>query len=117
VEFSSRDRFRVVEEAQKNAGLFAAVQIEEGVTDFENRGSYDYVLSELTRKTGGLHETTLSFMGMDAALRKLNGQLRAQYRLTYATLPELKNRKIEVKVARPGVKVRVGPEPRPVRES
>jgi len=117
VEFSSRDRFRVVEEAQKNAGLFAAVQIEEGVTDFENRGSYDYVLSELTRKTGGLHETTLSFMGMDAALRKLNGQLRAQYRLTYATLPELKSRKIEVKVARPGVKVRVGPEPRPVRES
>lgn len=117
VEFSSRDRFRVVAEAQKNAGLFAAVQIEEGVTDFENRGNYDYVLGDLTKKTGGLHETTLSFMGLDAALRRLNAQLRAQYRLSYATLPELKNRKIEVKVARPGVKVRVGPEPRPARES
>ncbi len=56
-------------------------------------------------------------MGLDAALRRLNAQLRAQYRLSYATLPELKNRKIEVKVARPGVKVRVGPEPRPARES
>ncbi len=117
VEFSSRDRFRVVAEAQKNAGLFAAVQIEEGVTDFENRGNYDYALGELTKKTGGLHETTLSIMGLDAALRRLNAQLRAQYRLSYATLPELKNRKIEVKVARPGVKVRVCPEPRPARES
>jgi VWFA-related protein len=117
VEFSSRDRFRVVAEAQKNASFFAAVQIEEGKTDFENRGNYDYVLGDLTKRTGGLHETTLSFMGLDAALRKLTAQLRGQYRLSYATLPELKNRKIEVKVARPGVKVRVGPEPRPARES
>jgi VWFA-related protein len=117
VEFSSRDRYQVVAEAQKNASFFGAVLIEEGVTDFENRGNYDYVLGDLTKKTGGLFETTLSFMGADSALRKLTAQLRGQYRLSYATLPELKNRKIEVKVARPGVKVRVGPESRPARES
>ena len=83
----------------------------------EVKGNYDYVLGELTKKTGGPFETTLSFMGVDAALRKITAQLRGQYRLSYATLPELKNRKIEVKVARPGVKARIGPESRPPRES
>ena len=117
VEFSSRDRYRVAQEARKNAGLFMAVRIEEGVTDFENRSGYDYVFDDLTKRTGGLYESTLSVMGVDAALRKLSAHLRAQYRLSYATVPDLRNRKIEVKVARPGVKVRVGPEPTPVQES
>jgi VWFA-related protein len=117
VEFSSRDRYRVVEEAQKNAELFLAVQVEEGESSFEERSSYNHVLGELTKKTGGLHETTLSSMGVDSALRKLSAQLRSRYRLSYATVPQLKSRKIELKVARPGVKVRVGPEPLPVRES
>src|SRR5204862_3817 len=76
VEFSSRDRYQVVAEAPKNASFFGAVLIEEGVTDFENRGNYDYVLGELTKKTGGPFETTLSFMGVDAALRKITAQLR-----------------------------------------
>jgi VWFA-related protein len=110
-EFSSRDRYRVVEAAQKNADLFMAVLIEEGKTDFDNRSSYDFVLSALTKKTGGLDESTLSAMGVDTALRKLSAQVRSQYRLSYATLPEMKSRKIEVKVARPGVKVRISPEP------
>jgi len=117
VEFSSRDRYRVAQEARKNAGLFMAVRIDEGVTDFENRSGYDYVFDDLTKRTGGLYESTLSVMGVDAALRKLSAHLRAQYRLSYATVPDLRNRKIEVKVARPGVKVRVGPEPTPVQES
>ena len=110
-EFSSRDRFRIVEEAQKNAELFMAVLVEEGRTDFDNRSSYDFVLSGLTKKSGGLYETTLSVMGLDSALRKLSAQVRSQYRLSYATVPEMKSRKIEVKVARPGVKVRISPEP------
>jgi VWFA-related protein len=110
-EFSSRDRYRVVEGAQKNADLFMAVLIEEGQTDLDNRSSYDFVLSGLTRKTGGLYESTLSAMGVDSALRKLGAQVRSQYRLSYASLPEMKSRKIEVKVARPGVKVRVSPDP------
>jgi VWFA-related protein len=110
-EFSSRDRFRVVDDAQKNADLFMALLIEEGRTDFDNRAGYDFVLSGLTRKSGGLYETTLSAMGVDSGLRKLGAQVRSQYRLSYATIPEMKSRKIEVKVARPGVKVRVSPEP------
>ena len=110
-EFSSRDRYRAVEAAQKNADLFMAVLIEEGQTDFDNRSSYDFVLSGLTKKTGGLYETTLSVMGLDSSLRKLGAQVRSQYRLSYASLPEMKSRKIEVKVARPGVKVRVSPDP------
>jgi VWFA-related protein len=110
-EFSSRDRYRAVEAAQKNADLFMAVLIEEGQTDFDNRSSYDFVLSGLTKKTGGLYETTLSVMGLDSSLRKLGAQVRSQYRVSYASLPEMKSRKIEVKVARPGVKVRVSPDP------
>jgi hypothetical protein len=109
--FSSRDRYRVVEAAQKNVDLFMAVLIEEGQTDFDNRSSYDFVLSGLTKKTGGQYETTLSAMGLDSSLRKLGAQVRSQYRLSYASLPEMKSRKIEVKVARPGVKVRVSPDP------
>jgi len=111
VEFSSRDRYRVVEDAQNNADLFMAVQIEEGRTDFDNRAGYDYALSGLTRKSGGLYETILSAMGVDSALRKLSAQIRSQYRLSYATVPDMKGRKVEVKVARPGVKVRISPEP------
>ena len=116
-EFSSRDRYQVAERAGKNADLFLAVFIEEGSTSFQNRTSYDYVLSSLTGSTGGLYETTLSPMGVDSALRKLSAHLRGQYRLSYATVPELEKRKIEVKVARPGVRVRVGPQPIPRRES
>jgi len=38
------------------------------------------------------------------------GELAAQYRLTFESVPGLKekNRKVEVKVARPGAKVRIG---------
>jgi VWFA-related protein len=110
-EFSSRDRYRVVEAAQKNADLFMAVLIEEGKTDFDNRSSYDFVLSGLTKKTGGLYETTLSVMGVDTALKRLGAQVRSQYRLSYATVPEMKSRKVEVKVAHPGVKVRISSDP------
>src|SRR5436309_1853498 len=46
VEFSSRDRYQVVAEAPKNASFFGAVLIEEGVTDFENRGNYVTDLGE-----------------------------------------------------------------------
>ena len=35
--------------------------------------------------------------------------LKAPYRLSYTTVPDLKERKVEVRVARPGVKVRTGP--------
>jgi VWFA-related protein len=108
IEFSSRDKQTVVEEAQKNASAFHAVQYSEAEAPFETRSSYEYVLAGLTQRTGGLYETPLSAMGVPSSLRKIVEDLRGQYRLSYLTLPEIKARKLEVKVARPSVKVRVG---------
>jgi VWFA-related protein len=107
-EFSGRERHQVVEEAGKSGAIFASVQFEEGPVLPADRQTYDLVLSELTRKTGGLDETTLSSMGVGAALRKIGADLAGQYRLSYATLPVIKEAKLEVRVARPGSKVRVG---------
>jgi VWFA-related protein len=108
IEFSSRDRYRVVEQALANAPLFMAVKIDEGGEGFENLAKYDYVLGELTRKTGGVYETVLTSLAVGHALEKVAAALRGQYRLRYATVPEIKERKLEVKVSRPGVRVRIG---------
>jgi VWFA-related protein len=108
IEFSSRDRFRVVEQASANAPLFMAVKIDEGGESFESLAKYDYVLSELTRKTGGVFDTVLTSLAVGHALERVGWALRGQYRLRYATVPEIKERKLEVKVSRPGVRVRMG---------
>ncbi len=109
-EFSGRDRHRVVDEAKTSGAVFYAVEFEDGPASFEDRQAYDFALSNLTKDTGGLLETTLSSMGLQVALGKVATDLAAQYRLSYATLPEAKAGKLEVKVARPGVRVRVGPK-------
>ena len=44
-------------------------------------------------------------MGADTALRKLSAHLRSGYRLAYATVPDLKKRKLDLSVARPGTEV------------
>lgn len=109
-EFSGRDRFQVIEKAL-SLGLepFAAVLIEEGSgADHEMRLSYEQTLSELTQKTGGLFERPLIAVAAGAALRKIGADLVGRFRVAYVTLPEIKQRKIEVKVARPGARVRVG---------
>ncbi len=108
IEFSSRSRFQVVEDVQKNADALFALQINEGDVGTDNRALYEYVFDELARKTGGLYENVLSSLAIDSGLKKVTAALRGQYRLTYVTLPGLKTRKLEVKVARPGVKVRLG---------
>lgn len=105
--FSSRDRYRAAEEARKNADLFLAVQYEEGEADFAARADYNYVLETLAKQTGGVYETPISSMGVAQAVQKVSAELR-RYRVSYATLPEVKNPKIEVQVARPGAKVRAG---------
>ena len=53
----------------------------------------------------GATRCVLSAMSTDAALRKLSAHLRSGYRLAYATLPDLKKRKLELSVARPGTEV------------
>lgn len=115
--FANRERRQVVEKAQGGGTLFMAVQFDEegsgeirgdGI-DQVGRNDYDYVLESLTRRTGGFHERSLSAMGVGRALQKIAAALQAQYRLTYVSDDgETASPKIEVQVARPGVKVRVG---------
>ncbi len=110
LDLSHRDKWRSLEEAEKKAGLFLAVSYDEGQADFEDRQKYDYVLRGLSEKSGGRYETVLSPMAASQAMAKLLEDLKSQYRLKYVSAPDLKDkdRKVEVKVARPGVKVRVG---------
>jgi hypothetical protein len=109
--FSDRDRRRVVDEGIETGVQFLAVQFDEsGDADVRagseqiNRGDYDYVLSELARRSGGRQERVLSAMGARGALDKMLPELAARYRLTYASSG--KDDKLEVQVARPGAKVR-----------
>jgi VWFA-related protein len=109
-ELSHRDKWRSVDEAVMKADVFMAVSFEEGEADFEDRQKYDHVLGTLSQRTGGRYETVLSPMAVPQALGKLLDDLKSQYRVRYVTAPDLKDkdRKVEVKIARPGVKVRIG---------
>jgi len=104
-ELSYRDKYRAAEEAEKSAELFLSVQIDSGEADFEMRTNLSYVMERLARATGGRYETVLSAMSTDTALRKLSAHLRSGYRLAYATVPDLKKRKLDLSVARPGTEV------------
>jgi VWFA-related protein len=104
-ELSAIDKYRSAEQAEKNAELFLSVQIDAGDADFEMRSSVSYVMERLARASGGRYEVILSAMSTDGALRKLSAHLRSGYRLAYATLPDLKKRKLDLSVARPGTEV------------
>jgi len=108
-DFSHRDRWQSLDQAEKNAELFLAVAYDEGGTDFEDRQKYDFVLAGLADRSGGRYETVLTAMAVAGALQKVLAEIKGQYRLTYAAGPEVKekNRKLEVKVARPGIKTRL----------
>lgn len=108
-EFSSRDRFRVVEECEKRADLFLFFAFDEGRADLENRTSYDYVMSHLTKKPGGRLERAITAMGSAKILAGFAADLAPGLRLSYETPPELKERKIEVQVSRPGLRARALP--------
>jgi hypothetical protein len=111
-EFSNVDRRRVVEVALGySLDPFSAVLLEEAESPAagEMRLDYEYVLSELSNKTGGLLERPLSAMGVATAMRKVSQDLGSRLRIRYATKSDLKQRRIDVQVARPGVKIRIGP--------
>jgi len=112
-EFSSRSKEQIVDRLKDDTSTFLGLLIEEGATSVDNRNTYDYVFDRLARRSGGLFEITLSSMGAENELKKLAAHLRSQYQLTYATIGELKQRKIEVQVARPRAKVSVGPPRNP----
>ncbi|HEY2945823.1 MAG TPA: VWA domain-containing protein [Vicinamibacteria bacterium] len=113
--FTNWERRQVVEKARTGGATFMVVQFEETGEPSQATGEqvtrldYDYVFDSLTRQTGGLRELTLSAMGVPRSLEHVAQALKAPYRLSYTTVPDLKERKVEVKVARPGVKVRTGP--------
>jgi len=115
VGFANWERQQVVEKAAASRATFMVVQMEETGTPTASadegvtRLDYDYVFDGITRRTGGLKELTISAMGVGASLARVAQALKAPYRLTYATIPDLKERKLEVQVARPGVKVRIAP--------
>ena len=119
--FANRQWRQVVDEAQGGGAVFMAVQFEEAGSpdvrgdgiDQVGRNDYDQVLGSLTRATGGLQERVLSSSGVAGALEKVAAALKGRYTLTYATMDEpdakasKKKRKLEVQVARQGVRVRV----------
>ncbi len=112
-ELSYRDKFRAVEDSQRNADLFLSVEMDEGSTDDDipSRANLSYALDRLATASGGRYLAVISAMGADTGLRKLSTALRAGYRIAYATVPDLKKRKLELKVARPGTKVIVPAPP------
>lgn len=126
-ELSDLDRVRAVEATAGAAELVLAIEIDIGDTEprasagpdllgsFETRARIAFVLGRLAAGSGGGHEVVLSPMGCESALRKLEAVLRAGYRLVYATSSGLEKRKLELKVARPRVRVLLPAASRPVR--
>jgi hypothetical protein len=109
--FTNYERRQVVDLASGGGTVFWGVQFEEGGGPGGDAGPVDYqfVLSGLAEKSGGRFDTVLASMAVDSALQKVAADLGSQYQLSYATVPELKDRKLEVKVARPGARIRIGP--------
>ena len=113
--FAGYDRRQVVDEVQKHHITVLAVEVDEersppslGSSDHVTSVDYDYVLATLARSSGGVRETVLSAMGIERALQGIAAQLTSQYRLTYASAARGRDPKVEVTVALPGVKVRMG---------
>jgi VWFA-related protein len=114
VGFANYDRRQVVDELQKQPITVLAVEVDEdrtppgvGSTDHVTGIDYDYVLATLAKSSGGERDTVLSAMGIERAMRGIAAQLTARYRLTYASAAP-REAKVEVTVALPGVKVRMG---------
>jgi len=123
--FANYDRAQVVDRVLRRARpTFMVVDFQEGAAPVDpgvgradaagsvGQIDYDYVFGQLTDRTGGVRETPLSSMGVGKSLQKVSAALSGQYRITYGTLPDIGDRKVEVKVARPGVKVSLGGPPR-----
>jgi len=104
-ELSYLSRWQSADIGEASADLFLLLQVEIGGGGFEERGKLSYTFDRLARASGGEYEVILSYLGANAGLNNLSPYLRAGYRLAYATVPDLKKRKIEVTVAHPGTKV------------
>ena len=114
--FKNHSKEQVVDIVRPTGATVFAAEIDEADAEASrgqgevSRTDYDYVLAKLGEVSGGRRDVLLSAMGTGRALDSFAGELAAQYRLTFDSVPGLKNkdRKVEVKVARPGAKVRIG---------
>lgn len=104
-EFSYRDKQHAADNAEGKADIFLSVQVDSGASDLDVRQRLSYALDRLATSSGGRADVVLSYMALDGALRKLSASLVSAYRLRYASVPDLKKRKLELSVARPGTKV------------
>lgn len=109
-EFSYLDRWRSADVAEENVDLFLLLQVDVGGAGFEQRANLSYVFDRLAEASGGEYDVILSFLGVDSGLRRLSPFLSAGYRLSYATVPDIKKRELEITVARPGAEVRIPKE-------
>jgi VWFA-related protein len=118
VGFANYSRDQVVDAVVDSGTMLLAVTVDEG-RSFPNTAGFgsddrigavevEYVLSTAAARTGGVRDSLLSPMGLETALRRLGGELRGRYWLTYRAAGEGMG-DVEVTVARPGAKVRVGP--------
>jgi len=104
-EFSYRDKQRAADEAEGRAELFLSVTVDAAARDFDSSTRLSYTFDRLATASGGSADQVLSYMALDKALRKLSAHLSSAFRLRYATEPDLKKRKLELRVARPDTKV------------
>jgi VWFA-related protein len=104
-ELSSRDKLRTVEETTRSRVWLLAVEIDDSESDLDARTNLGYALDRLASTSGGRYDVVLSPMAVDGALRRLWAVVRGSYRLAYATVPDLKKRKLRIDVARPGTHV------------
>ena len=114
--FANYGKEQVVDLVRPSGATVLAAEIEEAGSGASrasgevSRNDYDYVLGRLAEVTGGRREILLSSMGTANALDSFAGELSSQYRVSFESVAGLKDkdRKLEVKVARPGAKVRIG---------
>jgi VWFA-related protein len=104
-EFSYLDKQTAAEKAEGKADLFLSVQVDPSAGDEDARQRLAYTLDRLASQSGGRDEQVLSYMALDGGLKKLSATLVSAYRLRYASVPDLKKRKLQLTVARPGTKV------------
>ena len=108
-EFSSRSRERAVEEALAKADVIHVLQIDEGQADLGARSDYEWAINQVTSRSGGRREYTLTSMAARKPLLAIADELASGWRLTYVSDPALKRPRVEVQLARPEARARVSP--------
>ena len=73
---------------------------------FQGAGTFAPCLDTIVQWTGGRYEQIGSTSGVAQTLAKLRGELDAPWLVMYETERDVRDRKIEVKVARKGARAR-----------